>query len=271
MGDPNEIQTDNVDLEKFEDRGEPKEVAEMSLVKRVDPATTISTAVAQGVDKDYLETLKGLFELQLRDEANEAKKAYVKNMAAFKSNPPEILKTKHVSYVNSKNQTVEWNHAVLGEVAEAIIRGMAPHGLYHMWELDQSEPGTVKTTCIVTHELGHSEKVSMSGPPDTSGGKDTLKAMASTNTLLQRLTLLAVTGLAAKGMDNENPGNAGGKAEEFITPEQVKKLTKDLKGFQDEGAEFLKWLGVETVDTITAGSQYNQAVQGLKDAKKGAK
>ena len=266
--DPKEFTPAESDIDKFNGRN-PEEATEMSLVKRIDPAATISAAVAQGVDKDYLETLKGLFELQLRDEANEAKKAYVKNMAAFKSNPPEILKTKHVSYVNSKNQTVEWNHAVLGEVAEAIIRGMAPHGLYHMWELDQSEKGTVKTTCIVTHELGHSEKVSMSGPPDTSGGKDTLKAMASTNTLLQRLTLLAVTGLAAKGMDNENPGNAGGEAE-FITDEQVKKLSKDITKYYKDDVEFLKHLKVETVDTIYAGKQYNTALQWIKEAKKKA-
>jgi hypothetical protein len=170
------------------------------------PNAVIMMAMQKGYDVTLIEKMMAL---QERYEANEARKAYVRAMAAFKANPPEILKTKHVSYVNNKNQTVEWDHAVLGEIAEAIIKGMSPHGLYHRWDMTQPDVNTVKTTCIITHELGHSESTTMSGPPDTSGGKDNLKAVASTNTLLQRLTLLALTGLAAKGMDNEGGGNGG--------------------------------------------------------------
>jgi len=176
------------------------------------PATTDPNAVLiMAMQKNYTpELIEKMMALQERYEANGARKAYAKAMAAFKANPPEILKTKHVCYTNSKNQKVEWDHAVLGEITDAIIRGMSPHGLYHRWDMEQSDKSIVKTTCIITHELGHSERMSMSGPPDTSGGKDELKAVSSTNTLLQRLTLLALTGLAAKGMDDENPGNGAG-------------------------------------------------------------
>jgi len=171
------------------------------------PYAVVMMAMQKGYTPELIEKM---MDLQDRFEKNEARKAYVKAMAGFKANPPEILKTKHVSYVNLKNQKVEWDHAELGEICEAIIGKMSEHGLYHRWELEQPDKATVKTTCIITHELGHSEKTSMSGPPDISGGKDELKAVSSTNTLFQRLTLLALTGLAAKGMDNENPGNGSG-------------------------------------------------------------
>ena len=183
-----------------------KETESTNLPAVIDSNAIIFEAMRKNFTPEQIEKMMDLAE---RNQKNIAKQAYVKAMAAFKANPPEILKTKHVSYQNSKNQTVEWDHAVLGEIAEAIIKGMSPHGFYHRWDMEQSDK-SVKTTCIITHELGHSEKTSMFGPHDTSGGKDELKAISSTNTLFQRLTLLAITGLAAKGMDDENPGNGTG-------------------------------------------------------------
>ena len=178
-----------------------------SLPVVVDSNAIIFEAMKKNFTPEQIEKMMDLAE---RNQKNIAKQAYVKAMAMFKANPPEILKTKHVGYTNNKGQLVEWDHAVLGEIAEDIIRCMSPHGLYHRWDMEQPDKTTVKTTCIITHELGHSEKTSMSGPPDTSGGKDEWKAVASTNTIFQRLTLLALTGLAAKGMDDENPENGAG-------------------------------------------------------------
>ena len=48
-------------------------------------------------------------------------------------------------------------------------------------------------TCQITHELGHSESVEMTAPPDDSGGKNTIQSIASTKTYLERYTLLAAT------------------------------------------------------------------------------
>jgi len=256
------------DIEKLNGAKALEPIPPAAVPMEHEPSTSVViTAMNRGYSPEFVEKM---MELQERYEANEARKAYAKAMAAFKANPPEILKTKHVCYTNSKNQEVKWNHAVLGEVGEAIIVGMSPHGLYHRWDMEQTDKGTIKTTCIVTHELGHSETMSMSGPPDTSGGKDALKAMSSTNTLFQRLTLLAITGLAAKGMDNENPGNdaAGAGSQKFITPEQVAKLTPDIKKYYGDGVLFLQYLQAETVETITV-AQYATAVQWIKDIKAG--
>jgi len=206
------------------------------------PAVVDSNAIIfEAMKKNFTpEQVEKMMDLAERNQKNIAKQAYVKAMAAFKSNPPEILKTKHVSYQNSKNQTVEWDHAVLGEIAEAIIKGMSPHGFYHRWDTEQPDKATVKTTCIITHELGHSEKTSMTGPPDTSGGKDELKAVSSTNTLFQRLTLLAITGLAAKGMDDENPGNSAGNGK--ITPlEKWEIEAKEVCEAAQKAEDIIPW------------------------------
>lgn len=220
------------------------------------PAGMMIAAMSKGMDLDKLEKFMGL---QERWEANEAKKAYVKAMAAFKANPPEILKTAHVSYVNSKNQTVEWDHAVLGEIAEAITSAMSPYGFYHRWDMKQPDAKTVQTTCIITHEMGHSEEITMSGPPDTSGAKDELKAVSSTNTFLQRLTLLALTGLAAKGMDREEPP----EEIQYIDEKQLSRIKDYIDNYGVSEAMFLKVMDAESLEKIPL-NQFNKAIASLE-------
>ena len=249
-----EEQEEYIDIKKFESRH-----PESAVVVQNNGPSELMMAIQKGYDPALIEKM---MDLQERQEKNEARKAYAKDMAAFKASPPEILKTKHVSYRNSKNQEVEWDHAELGEICEAIIEGLSPHNFYHNWDMHQPEKNTVRTTCIITHVMGHREQTSMSGPPDTSGGKDELKAVASTNTILQRLTLLSLTGLAAKGMDN----NGSGIVDEFITEEQAHEISKIVL---DKGANvgfYLKVMKTEEVSSILA-KDYEKAITEAHRAK----
>lgn len=158
------------------------------------PMTLINMAVSQGADVDKLEQLMGL---QERWEKNEARKAYVAAVAAFKSDPPDIYKTKLVAFGNTR-----YKHALIGDVNAIIIDCLTVHGLSHRWEVDQSNGITV--SCIITHSMGHSELTKMTAPSDTSGQKNSIQAIASTITYLQRYTLLAATGLTTKDMPDDD-------------------------------------------------------------------
>lgn len=158
------------------------------------------------------EQLEKMMQLQERWEAGEAKKEFTEAMAAFKQNPPTILKDKRVYYESQdKTAAVDYWHATLGGVTEAIVFGLAEHGISHRWEVEQHD-GRVYVTCILTHKRGHSEATKLDGAPDASGKKSPLQQVASTITYLQRYTLLAATGLATKDMpapDNDGRGGAG--------------------------------------------------------------
>lgn len=241
----------------FKGSPETPEVVDMVPTQDHSMAAIVHSAIAGGADKEYLDSLERLFALHVEAEEREAKKAFVKAVAAFKANPPKILKTAHVSYVNNKQETVEWDHAVLGEITEAIIAGMSPHGLYHRWTYEKKE-GDIFTTCILTHEDGHSEEITMDGPPDTSGNKDALKAAASTNTILQRLTLLAVTGLAAKGMDKESVPDTI----EYVTPEQASEITDLINASDTSEKIVLAYYKIDNIAELPA-SEYKAAVKKL--------
>lgn len=82
------------------------------------------------------------------------------------------------------------------------------------WKADGSNPaipaGTeitipwVFVTCYLTHSDGHTETLTLEGPPDSSGSKNPLQEMQSTASYLKRQSLLAITGTATGGEDDEN-------------------------------------------------------------------
>lgn len=154
-----------------------------------------------------IEHLQGVMALQKEWEANEARKAYVADMAAFKLNPPTILKTKLVGYKNKDGTHTGYMHATLGSVASAVVEALATHGFSHSWETKQAS-GIITVNCKITHRLGHCETTCMEAMPDQSGKKNAIQAVASSITYMQRYTLLSACGLATMDMpDDDGRGN----------------------------------------------------------------
>jgi len=178
---------------------EPQPVAQATPSQLIQYAMQTNTPI---------EKLEQLFELQLRYEANEARKAYVQAMVEFKRNPPEIFKTSHVKFGNT-----EYDHATIGDVASITSAALAAHGISHRWDMTQGDKGIITVRCILTHAMGHSESVELSSGADQSGGKNNIQAVASTVTYLQRYTLLAAAGLATQDMPDDD-GRQGKKPKE---------------------------------------------------------
>lgn len=191
----------------------------------------VMVAMQQGYDANMIEKM---MDLQERLEKSEAKKAYIKAMAAFKENPPKILKDTKVEFETSKG-TTGYSHAKLAAITNAVCSELSKHGLSADWETDQKEK--ISVTCIITHILGHSESTTLSAGPDTTGNKNAIQAIGSTVTYLQRYTLLAKLGLATHDMDDD-----GQNSEDKITEAQIIQLNEVLesKGYDVSAGTGLK-------------------------------
>lgn len=168
------------------------------------PSDLLRYAMEQKADPAYL---RELLLLQREWESDQAKKAFVQAMAAFKAQTIKIEKDKHVSYTTQKGTTA-YDHATIGNVVGVIVAAMSPFGLSHRWMTEQKD-GRVIVTCEIRHARGHAETTTLMASPDDSGGKNSIQAIASTVTYLQRYTLLAATGLATN--DQEDNDGAGDK------------------------------------------------------------
>jgi len=182
---------------------EPQEGRPLAVSTPATPGDMLLYVMKNG---GTIEQIREFMQLKREWEADEARKAYVEDMAQFKLNPPTIVKDKRVSFKTGSGKT-EYDHATIGNVTNAIIGALAKHGFSHSWKTEQHD-GLVIVTCTITHRLGHSERVTLQVSPDSSGGKNGIQSIISAQTYLQRHSLLAATGLATH--DQQDDDGRGG-------------------------------------------------------------
>lgn len=174
------------------------------------PADLLVYAMKNGAS---IAEVREFMQLKREFDADEARKAFVADMAEFKKSPPEIIKDKQVAYSGTN-----YMHATLGNVTEAIVAGLAAHGFSHRWTIDQNGPA-ITVACVLTHKQGHSESTTLTAQKDDSGKKNAIQQVASTVTYLQRYTLLAATGVATKDQGDDD----GRESEHQEPPKQAAK------------------------------------------------
>jgi hypothetical protein len=202
---------------------------------------TIQSMLQRGADIDKLERL---FDLQLQWERNEARKVFVAALADLKKQVPiEIVKRKRADIPGG----AKYQYADLAEVCDAAIGPMGQFGFTHRWKTEQ-DGDTIKVTCILTHAQGHSEEAYLHGLPDDTGKKSPIQQVISTVSYLERVTMLAVLGLAAKGMDNDGAGRKQEAQEE--APKGYENWKADMTARAEEGVEKLQESWLKSADEL---------------------
>lgn len=214
------------------------------------PDYLLQLAVEQGADIDKLERLLALKE---RFDAATAKSAYNDAFAAFKAAAIQIIRTKTIKDGPLKGK----KHAELGIIVNAVTPELSTHHLSASWRITKDERDWIEVTVTLAHVGGHSETVSMGGPPDTGPGRNALQARISTKTYLERVTLLAVLGLAARDADDDG---AGGAQEQGKT--DISALLVGLGGMATDSATHQYWIVNREAlkDDWAAGKRFKDAV-----------
>ena len=239
---------------------ESEVVTETSLAVR--PVTPMDLIQRAQESNESIEKMEQLFALQLRWEENEAKKAYFKAVAAFKSEAIDIIKNKTVKYKTDKGVT-EYNHAELGQIVNTVSPFLSKYGLSHHWEYAQAD-GKIKVTCFLTHEMGYEKSTSLEAPPDASGGKNSIQAIASTTSYIERYTFLAMTGLASREQDDDGRGSEKPEPKvEVITETQAGDLLALIEETKTDVAKFCTYYKIHAVTDLPV-TKFTQAVKGLE-------
>lgn len=187
-------------VERDHDSAQSPAGAMMALIERA--------ATSQDIDVDKLDRLLSVKE---RWDAAQAKQEFDRAMTDFRATVGPIRKTRATH--NSK-------YAGLAETLAEIREKLTDCGLSVSWRTEQSE-NVVRVTCIVSHVAGHSEQTTLAAAPDDSGKKNSIQAIGSTVTYLERYTLFAILGLASTDQDDDGRAAARPKT---ITQEEADHL-----------------------------------------------
>ena len=223
------------------------------------PMAMVARALEMGVSADIL---KQMMDLRDREEARQAKLAFTQAVAAAKAELGPILRTREVNYQPQGKDRVYYRHEDLAGIERQVTPILTAHGLSYRYESDNGPDRPITVTCVLEHVAGHFTRTALSGPPDSGAGKNSLQAIASTTTYLQRYTLKLALGLS---VDHDDDGKASDQTIEQgpISKEQVKSL---LELITKSGAEIdlccEKW-GIGSVPELPA-SKFDEAYGALE-------
>lgn len=215
----------------------------------------IAQAVAGGQSIDVIRELKNMAK-ELADDA--ARRAFEAAMSAAKAEIPTISKNRVVDFTSQKGRT-NYRHEDLGEIAKVIDPILGKHGLSYRYET-VTEGGKVKVTCIVSHREGHSVRNELTADHDNSGNKNSIQAVGSTITYLQRYTLKAALGLAAS--NDDDAAKHGQKADDLLKPEQVETIRDLIDKTDTDISKFCETFKVNALPELRV-VDYDSAVRSL--------
>lgn len=197
------------------------------------PAAIMMAAVKQGIPLDQVEKM---MDLQERYERREAEKQFRADFAAFRGENIIVPKTKRVD----RGQAGSFDQAEFHVVAAMLSPALARHGFgfrhdqkfgAKRWMVDgvESDAPWVYVTCHLEHRAGHSERLDLEGPPGELKANTPTQNMQVTASYLKRQALLALTGTATGGEDDENAmrGQRGNASAEDTKQESMLDAGQD--------------------------------------------
>ncbi|MHB8744882.1 MAG: ERF family protein [Sulfuricaulis sp.] len=231
------------------------------------PASGLSPLVMAAMNGQLdTEKLAQLLAIQKDYEKNEAEKAFHLALSEFKKNKLVLDKDKLVSFTTQKG-TTEYRHTTLGAALSEINPMLGNYGLSLGWETQQ-EGRRITVKCVLSHALGFSKSTSLSAEPDDSGGKNSIQAIGSTVSYLERYTAFSLLGIASKDQDDD--GHGASVPKEKITEDQANTINAKITDNGLSMAKFLAWLKgapvkARSIPDINA-SEYDSVIATIDDS-----
>ena len=182
-----------------------------------EPNSLLHHAISVGANP---ETIEKMMHLSERHSANLARQAFDRAMSQAKAEIRPIAKKNAGPSLRGGSGSA-YQFESLADIDTHVDPILAAHGLSCRFRSETSD-GLVTVWCIISHQDGHFEETSLSGPAETSGSKNAYQAIGSAVTYLQRYTKKLALGLSAAKDDD-----AGSVGPATLSPDQYVRV-RDL-------------------------------------------
>jgi len=163
-------------------------------------------------DNHQLELMREKRRMDEEDRKRDALLAYRRDFATFRGKNIIIAKDKHVD----RGRAGSFNQAEYHAIAQQISPALAECGFSfrhdqefgtRTWPTPENPNNIipwVTVTCFLEHKDGHFESLKLEGPMGDQSANTEVQNMQLTASYLKRQSLLAITGTATGGEDDEN-------------------------------------------------------------------
>lgn len=207
------------------------------------PMSMMMAAMRQGAT---LADVREMMAIHREMKADEARETFRADFAAFRGENIIIPKTKEVD----RGRGGSFNQAEYDVVCRRLSPALSRHGFSFrhdqkfglkrvMHEGTETDVGWVWVTCYLEHRKGHSERLELEGPPGDLTVNSPTQNMQSTASYLKRQSLLAITGTATGGEDDEAKMHGGQAEDDWAAKASKAETARDLQEIRRKGTDAL--------------------------------
>lgn len=206
------------------------------------------TAMASNPNFDADKVAK-LMEVGRQMRKDEAEAEFNRELSDLQQCLPRIRKDGRVFYQarDAGKPPTDFHFATYDNIDKAIRPLLAQRGFSLSFDMEPTDKGDVYIGTL-HHRLGHSKSSRLRLPADTSGGKNAIQAVGSTDSYARRYLVTRLLNIVTEGQDDD------GNAISVITEEQVMALetmVADAKLSDKEKAGFFDLIGFRSIAEIT--------------------
>lgn len=144
---------------------------------------------------------------------------FLRAFLSFQAEAPELPRTEKVK--NGAGD-ISYAYTPLPLMRKILQPLLTKHGFVYAWDFKEAT-GKIECTCILTHVDGHSKTSTMTAEKDTTADMNSVQAVGSTMTYLQRYSFKAVLGLTSADDDDDGRSAGKKKSEREIIPDPKPK------------------------------------------------
>jgi hypothetical protein len=199
-----------------------------TIDQKLTPMDLLPIAIKEKAAIDVIERLAAL-QMQFTDR--EDKVSFRNAMTKFKAELPRIVRSRPIV---DKQGAEKYKVVALEDVADPVMKALHRHGITYRFKSDMLPNGHIKVTCYLALQgtAFEEEGSTLAAPPDTSGGKDPLKAVGSTTSYLEKYTLMASVGMHVYGSDPESEPQT--RPDDLLEESVVMDFVAAMDGSADE-------------------------------------
>ena len=215
----------------------------------------LEAAVRGGINNDNVSVVERIVAMRREEEAEQAKKEFVKAFFALRKSLPVIYADKEVK---TRDGSVAFEYCSPTEIKDVIEPHVTSHGFCTMTGQEMGE-GRVTVTVTLMHEKGHSESRSFTvrvSPGNNLMSPTQCDAAASTSA--ERHALIKLFGLRTRINPNHDPRNEGTR----ITPQQAEELQHRVKMTNSNELAFMKLAAVGSISGPVTLDHYKSIMSG---------
>lgn len=159
-------------------------------------------------------------------------------------------------------------YALWEDINEAIRPILAAYGFSLTFRVGKTDAGLITVTGILAHREGHREMDTITLQHDSTGSKNAVQAVGSSNSYGKRYTAINLLNITTRGQDDD--GNAAVGAD-TINAAQAKEIAEKCKEVSETfDANFCSYFGIETISDLPA-KEYQRALIAIGKKKGSAK